>query len=108
MLKLKKIRARFGAFKKDAELSEMLVTLERHAPIEIPPIEELAPFENTDAAAKYFEKMGFATLLKRILYARGGRKDRSEEEPKNKVEAQQQSDVAFLRIARGDAIIEGH
>jgi DNA polymerase-1 len=65
---IKKFRERFGAFKKEAELSEMLVTLERHAPIEIPPIVELAPFVDTDAAAKYFEKMGFATLLKRLLF----------------------------------------
>jgi DNA polymerase-1 len=63
-----KLRERFGAFKKEAELSEMLVTLERHAPIEIPPIEDLVPAEGTDAAAKYFEKMGFATLLKRLLF----------------------------------------
>jgi DNA polymerase-1 len=65
---IKKLRERFGAFKKEAELSEMLVTLERHAPIEIPPIEELAPVDGTDGAAKYFEKMGFATLLKRLLF----------------------------------------
>lgn len=65
---IKKLRERFGAFKKEAELSEMLVTLERHAPIEIPPIDDLAPVEGTDAAAKYFEKMGFATLLKRLLF----------------------------------------
>jgi DNA polymerase-1 len=63
-----KLEAKFGAFKKEAELSEMLVTLERHAPIEIPPIDELAPGSDTDAAAKYFEKMGFATLLKRLLF----------------------------------------
>jgi DNA polymerase-1 len=81
---LKKIRARFGAFKKDAELSEMLVTLERHAPIEIPPIEELAPFENTDAAAKYFEKMGFATLLKRILMPAADEKIEAKKSPKIK------------------------
>jgi DNA polymerase-1 len=67
-VEVKKLRERFGAFKKEAELSEMLVTLERHAPIEIPPIAELAPFTDTDAAAKYFEKMGFATLLKRLLF----------------------------------------
>ena len=65
---LAKLREKFGAFKKEAELSEMLVTLERHAPIEIPPIEELAPATGTDTAAKYFEKMGFATLLKRLLF----------------------------------------
>jgi hypothetical protein len=65
---IKKLRERFGAFKKEAELSEVLVTLERHAPIGIPPIEELAPTGGTDAAAKYFEKLGFATLLKRLLF----------------------------------------
>jgi len=65
---LAKLYGKFGAFKKEAELSEMLVTLERHAPIEIPPIGEFAPAEGTDAAAKYFEKMGFATLLKRLLF----------------------------------------
>jgi DNA polymerase-1 len=63
-----KTKERFGAFRKEAELSEMLVTLERHAPIVIPSIEELAPGSDTDAPAKYFEKMGFATLLKRLLF----------------------------------------
>lgn len=65
---LKKLRERFGAFKKEAELSEMLVTLERHAPIQIPPIADLAPAADTAGAAVYFEKMGFATLLKRLLF----------------------------------------
>ncbi len=65
---LAKIRERFGAFRKEAELSEALVTLERHAPIEIPAIEKLAPAEGTGAAAAYFEKMGFSTLLKRLLF----------------------------------------
>jgi DNA polymerase-1 len=64
---LKKLRDRFGPFKKEAELSEMLVTLERHAPIDIPEIEALAPSAGTDGAAVYFEKMGFATLLKRLI-----------------------------------------
>ena len=63
-----KLREKFGPFKKEAELSEELVTLERHAPIDIPAIKEFVPFEGTDAAAKYFEKMGFATLLKRLLF----------------------------------------
>jgi DNA polymerase-1 len=64
---LKKLRERFGAFRKEAELSEMLVTLERHVPIDIPPIEALAPAGDTAGAAIYFEKMGFATLLKRLI-----------------------------------------
>lgn len=65
---IKKLRERFGSFKKEAELSEMLVTLERHAPIEIPPIEALSPAADTALAAAYFEKMGFSTLLKRLLF----------------------------------------
>jgi DNA polymerase-1 len=65
---LAKIREKFGPFRKEAELSEMLVTLERHAPIEIPLIEQLAPAEGTGTAASYFEKMGFGTLLKRLLF----------------------------------------
>jgi DNA polymerase-1 len=65
---LKKLREKFGAFRKEAELSEMLVTLERHAPIDIPAIATLAPAEGTGTAAAYFEKMGFATLLKRLLF----------------------------------------
>jgi hypothetical protein len=79
-----KLEAKFGAFKKEAELSEMLVTLERHAPIEIPPIDELAPTEGTDAAAKYFEKMGFATLLKRLLFPESEKKPAIKSEPKQK------------------------
>jgi len=62
-----KVKERFGAFKKEAELSEMLVTLERHAPIDIPTIDALAPADGTGGAAAYFEKMGFATLLKRLI-----------------------------------------
>jgi DNA polymerase-1 len=84
-----KLEARFGAFKKEAELSEMLVTLERHAPIAIPPIEELTPFEDTDAVAKYFEKMGFATLLKRLLFPDAEKK--SEPKPKKAPPAPQAS-----------------
>ncbi len=84
-----KLKAKFGAFKKEAELSEMLVTLERHAPIEIPPIDELVPFADTDAAAKYFEKMGFATLLKRLLFPEAEKK--SDPKPKKTPPAPQAS-----------------
>ncbi len=62
-----KLVARFGAFKKEAELSEELVTLERHVPIEIPPLAELVPHEATSAIALYFQTMGFGTLIKRLL-----------------------------------------
>jgi DNA polymerase-1 len=77
-----KLKERFGAFKKDAELSEMLVTLERHAPIEIPAIAALAPTQGTDGAAAYFEKMGFATLLKRLIMPGADEKPEPKARPK--------------------------
>lgn len=77
-----KLEAKFGAFKKEAELSEMLVTLDRHAPIEVPPIAELAPAADTAGAAAYFERMGFATLLKRLIMP--GAEERPEPRPKKK------------------------
>jgi len=86
---LEKLRARFGAFKKEAKLSEMLVTLERHAPIEIPPLAELAPEDGTDGAANYFERMGFHTLLKRLLFGAPDERPaaaKAEKEPKRKKE----------------------
>jgi hypothetical protein len=33
----------------------------------MPTLSELAPPDNMDAPARYFEMMGFATLLKRLL-----------------------------------------
>ncbi|HEY5221260.1 MAG TPA: 5'-3' exonuclease H3TH domain-containing protein [Candidatus Paceibacterota bacterium] len=82
---LKKLRQKFGSFKKEAELSEMLVTLERHAPIEIPAIAGLAPAEGTAGAAAYFEKMGFATLLKRLIMP--GMDEKPEPKAKSKATA---------------------
>lgn len=63
---LTKLREKFGPFQKDAELSEMLVTLERHAPIEMPSIEELSTGDGLESPVKYFENMGFSTLIKRL------------------------------------------
>jgi DNA polymerase-1 len=60
-----KLQKRFGPFKKDAELSEELVTLERNVPIPMPALPSLAS-ENMPASVKpYFAQMGFGTLLKR-------------------------------------------
>jgi DNA polymerase I len=61
-----KLEARFGPFKKEAELSEELVTLERHVPIEIPPLVALGTHPEPELAKPYFQKMGFVTLLKRM------------------------------------------
>jgi DNA polymerase-1 len=63
---LSKLKERLGPFKKEAELSHMLVTLEVHAPIEIPPLQDLKPFDGLENPQKYFEKMGFSTLVKRL------------------------------------------
>ncbi len=72
---MEKLRARFGAFKKEAELSEELVTLERNAPIEVPPLEDLAPIPGMDGPAAYFEKMQFASLLKRLIMPAAAEKE---------------------------------
>jgi DNA polymerase I len=62
-----KLKKRIGPFRKEADLSKELVILERHAPIEIPELEELKPPADMSGPARYFERMGFATLLKRLL-----------------------------------------
>lgn len=61
-----KLQEKYGEYKKDAELSFDLVTLERHVPIEIPALSALATAESADAA-DYFQTMGFDTLIKRLL-----------------------------------------
>jgi DNA polymerase-1 len=62
-----KLQKRFGPYKKEAELSEELVTLERHVPIEMPTLAALAlPAADPPLIEEYFVRMGFATLLKRL------------------------------------------
>jgi len=61
-----RLEARLGPFKKEAELSEELVTLERHAPIEIPALAALMPETADEPVRAYFETMGFGTLVKRL------------------------------------------
>jgi len=61
-----KLQKRLGPFKKEAELAEELVTLERNAPIEIPALAALGSEQEPASVRPYLEKMGFATLLKRI------------------------------------------
>jgi DNA polymerase-1 len=62
----KTLEKKFGPYKKEAELSEELVTLERNVPIEALEIEGLVAQNEPLAAKAYFEKMGFVTLLKRL------------------------------------------
>lgn len=61
-----KIEKRFAQYRPEAELSRELVILERNVPIEIPPLEELAPHDDKKIIEEYFITMGFATLLKRM------------------------------------------
>ncbi len=82
-----KLEAKYGGFKKEAELSEELVTLERHVPIEMPMLDDLAPGEASDAITSYFQSMGFVTLLKRFLTngdaEQGAETAKSKKTPKN-------------------------
>ncbi len=57
-----------------AEQSRDLVVLERHVPVGIPPIAELAPYADIKDKhiEEYFITMGFATLLKRIYEGDAG------------------------------------
>jgi DNA polymerase-1 len=61
-----KLQARLAPFKKEAELSKQLVVLERNVPIEMPKLEDLATSEVPLDTIDYFQKMGFATLMKRF------------------------------------------
>jgi len=62
-----KLEKRFGPHRKDAELARELVTLERHAPIEVPALDDLAvPKEDPASMKIYFQTMGFITLVKRL------------------------------------------
>ena len=61
-----KLEKRFGPYRKEAELSEELVTLERHVPIVIPDLSELATEVEPAGAKPYFEAMGSATLVRRF------------------------------------------
>lgn len=65
---------RLRPFKKEAEFSKNLVTLRNDAPISETYIEDLRT-ENQPDVSGYFEKMGFATLLKRFLDARSAKQE---------------------------------
>ncbi len=77
-----KLAKRFGPFRKEAELARELVTLDRHAPVAMPALHDLATMAAPAGREAYFEKMGFATLIARIAAppraaddgARGGAK----------------------------------
>lgn len=61
-----KLTKKFMPYRKDAKLSEELVTLERNVPMEAPLLKALAAVAEPPGAKAYFENMGFVTLLKRL------------------------------------------
>ena len=61
-----RLEKKFGPFRKDADLSRELVTLERHVPIAIPALKALALPVEEPPLETYFSKMGFASLMKRL------------------------------------------
>ncbi|MGC9598916.1 MAG: 5'-3' exonuclease H3TH domain-containing protein [Minisyncoccia bacterium] len=58
--------SKLNTHKKDMELSEKLVTLERHVPMQAPALESLATKKEPPDARTYFAAMKFATLLARL------------------------------------------
>ncbi|MDP2598491.1 MAG: 5'-3' exonuclease H3TH domain-containing protein [Candidatus Liptonbacteria bacterium] len=61
-----KLEKRLGPFRKEAELSKELVTLDRLAPVEISGLEELKAEGNVPDIKGYFEKLGFRKLIERL------------------------------------------
>ncbi len=61
-----KLEKKLGPFKKEAELAKDLVTLSRNVPIAVSGVEELKIGDKADVVRKYFEKLGFGTLIGRL------------------------------------------
>ena len=61
-----KLKKRLGPFRKEAELSRHLVTLERNAPVDVSMLDELKIEKEQPALRDYFKRLGFETLIKRL------------------------------------------
>ncbi len=79
-----KLEKKFGPFRKEADLSRELVSLEKHVPIPMPALDDLALPPEEPPLEDYFEKMGFASLMKRLGGGRADPKAKKEEISKNK------------------------
>lgn len=66
-----KLAKKFAPYRKEAELSRELVTLEKNVPLEMPALGVLATSESLEGTKPYFEKMGFVTLMKRMENGNG-------------------------------------
>lgn len=80
-----KLEKRIGPYKAEAELSRMLVILERNVPTELKTLDELATKGAGDTVKNYFEKMGFQALIRRLTGEEiPARKEKSPEKRKPK------------------------
>ncbi len=61
-----KLEKKVGPYRKEAELAEELVTLERHVPTALPDLAALQSDAAPSGAKTYCETMGSATLVKRL------------------------------------------
>ena len=61
-----KLAARLGGREHEAEFSKKLVVLDRHVPLELAGIGDLAIPETAPDVEEYFKEKGFVTLLKRF------------------------------------------
>jgi DNA polymerase-1 len=61
-----KLEKKFGPFRKEADLSLELVTLEKQVPVVLPALGGLAFATAEPQLEEYFNKMGFASLMKRL------------------------------------------
>lgn len=77
-----KLEKRFGPFRKEAELSKELVTLEKNVPVGDVELSALAPEYDELAIIAYFEKKGFTTLIKRLNGSENN-KPAKDEKPKS-------------------------
>jgi DNA polymerase-1 len=66
-----KLAARLGGREEEAKFSKKLVILERHVPVELSDISDLGITGDMIPVESYFQKEGFATLLKRFEQGNG-------------------------------------
>ena len=78
-----KIEKKFAPFRKEAELSKELVTLEKNVPLGDIELSALAPEYDEPAIVAYFDKKGFATLVKRLNGSEKNNKPAKGDRPKS-------------------------
>jgi DNA polymerase-1 len=87
-----KLAARLGGREKEAEFSKRLVLLERNVPLGLSAISDLALLDTAASIETYFQKEGFATLLKRFEKSNGfeippGNAEKKMKKPANRQES---------------------